>query len=142
MLKSKCWERLTFSKLWFSKSKICVSRLVFGELQLWQISLNFIHSERNYDVLKSSSPCILLNKYINFSLLILFRFANVYPTHCFREKNLALQLIWELQLKGKLWWLGACKRKTKAFIVPFIFSERIFFNIWAVSQCIVYWIHF
>ena len=75
----------TFSKLRFSGFKKFVTRSVFGELQLTQISLNFKTSccnlkirgmgtklcvafyyfnfERNYDVLKSKSPCILLKKH-------------------------------------------------------------------------------
>ena len=79
-----------FSKLRFSKFKKCVSRSIFGQLQLIQISLNFKTSccsleirglgaklcvvlfyyfnfERNYDVSKSNSPRILLNKNINFN---------------------------------------------------------------------------
>ena len=40
-LKRYYWEKLTFSKPWFSKFKKFVSRSVFGELQLTQISLNF-----------------------------------------------------------------------------------------------------
>ena len=46
------------------------------------------------------------------------------------------------KLKVKLWWVSARKRKKSAFFVPFILSERIFFNICVLSQCIVYWIHF
>ena len=80
----------TFSKLRFSGFKKFVTRSVFRELQLKQISLNFKTSccnlkirglgaklcvtflffftfERNYDVLKSKSPCILLNKNIQFN---------------------------------------------------------------------------
>ena len=72
----------TFSKLRFSGFKKFVTRSVFGELQFTKISLNFKTScrklkmrglgaklcvrlfyyfnfERNYDVLKSKSPCIL-----------------------------------------------------------------------------------
>ena len=72
----------TFSKLRFSGFKKFVTRSVFSELQFTKISLNFKTSccnlkirglgakrlfyyfnfERNYDVLKSKSPCILLNK--------------------------------------------------------------------------------
>ena len=33
-------------------------------------------------------------------------------------------------------------KKQKTIFVPFILSERIFFNICVLSQCIVYWIHF
>ena len=64
-------------KLRFSKLKKSVTSSVFGELQLTQISLNFKTSccnlkirglgantcvERNYEVLKSKDPCILLNR--------------------------------------------------------------------------------
>ena len=40
-LKVTIEKKLTFSKLRFSKFKIVVSRSVFGELKLMQISLNF-----------------------------------------------------------------------------------------------------
>ena len=46
------------------------------------------------------------------------------------------------ELKVKLWWVGACERKNRAFYVPLILSEGIFFYICALSQCTVYWIHF
>ena len=59
----------TFSKLRFSGFKKFVTRSVFGELQLMQISLQncvwlfyYFNFERNYGLLKLKSPCILLNK--------------------------------------------------------------------------------
>ena len=84
---------------------------VFGELQLTQISLNFktsccnlkirglgpkcmwlfyyLRFERNYDVLKSKIPCILLNKNINFNKSKTeSKMEN--PTHSFKEMNLVL----------------------------------------------------
>ena len=61
-------------------------QVIFGELQLRQISLSFktsccnlkirrlgaklcvsFNNERSYDVLKSKSSCVLLNKNINFN---------------------------------------------------------------------------
>ena len=77
----------TFSKLSFSRFKNFFTRSVFKELQLKQILMNFKNTcsnlkisghicawhfyyfnfERNYDVLKSKSLCILLNKNINFN---------------------------------------------------------------------------
>ena len=45
-------------------------------------------------------------------------------------------------LRVKLWRVGPCKRKMRAFCVPFILSEVDFFNICILSQYIVYWIHF
>ena len=58
------------------------------------------------------------------------------PTHSFREMNFANKL------EVKLWWVGTCKRKDRVFFVAFILSEGNFFNICALSRCIVYWIHF
>ena len=52
----------------------------------------YFNFERNYDVLKSKSPCILLNKNINFNKnKTESKMEN--PTHSFRETNLVLQLI-------------------------------------------------
>ena len=65
----------TFSKLRFSGFKKFVTRSVFGELRLTQISLNFKTSCCNLKIKglrtklcqKSKRPCILLNKNINFN---------------------------------------------------------------------------
>ena len=46
------------------------------------------------------------------------------------------------KLKVKMWWVGACERKKRAFFVPLILSEGNFLNICVLSQCIVNWIHF
>ena len=52
----------------------------------------YFNFERNYDILKSRSPFILLNKNINFSKNETeSKMEN--PTHSFREENLVLQLI-------------------------------------------------
>ena len=52
----------------------------------------YFNFERNYDVLKSTSPCILLNKNINFNKNETeSKMENL--THSFREANLVLQLI-------------------------------------------------
>ena len=52
----------------------------------------YFNFERSYDVLKSKSPCILLNKYINFNKNETgSKMEN--PPHSFRETSLALQLI-------------------------------------------------
>ena len=62
----------------------------------------------------------------------------VNSTHSFREANLVLQLIWQSQVKVKLWWVGACKRKKREFFKLFILSEGKFFKICVLSQCIEY----
>ena len=46
------------------------------------------------------------------------------------------------ELKVKLWWCGSRKRKKSAFFVTFTLSKGNFFNIWILSQCMVYWINF
>ena len=165
----------SFSKLRVSGFKNFVTRSVFEELQLTQISLNFKTSscnlkirspgekqkvlksrksgvllfyyfnfDRNYDVLKSKSPWILLNKNININNNEMeMKMEN--PTHRFRETNLVLQLIWDRKLKVKLWWVGVREKKPKkngTFFVTFILSKGIFFKICVLSQYIVYWIHF
>ena len=40
------------------------------------------------------------------------------------------------ELKVKLWWVGACERKKRAFFVTFILSEGNFSNICVLSHCI------
>ena len=54
--------------------------------------------ERNYAVLKSKSPCILLNNNINFNKSKTESKTENH-THSFRETNLVLQLIYESQIR-------------------------------------------
>ena len=53
----------------------------------------YFNFERNYDVLKSKIPCILLNKNINFNNKNETELKMENSTHSFRETNLVLQLI-------------------------------------------------
>ena len=81
------------------------------------------------DVLKSKSPCILLNKNLNFNKNETeSKMEN--PTHSFRETNLVLQLIQESQIK-KL-------NCDELELAKEILSEGNFFNICVLSECIVY----
>ena len=99
----------TFPKLRFSGFKTFVTRPVFREhVQLRQICLlqlenqvweqncvwlvYYFNFERNYDVLKSNSPCNLLNKNINFNESEI-ESKTEKPAYSFREANLVLQLI-------------------------------------------------
>ena len=92
----------------------------------------YFNFESSYDVLKSKSPCILLNKNINFHKNEAE--SKIENPHTLLERR--------TKLKVKLWWVGVRKRKTRTFFVPFIFSEGKFFKICVLSQCIAYWIHF
>ena len=62
--------------------------------------------------------------------------------HSFQRRSLCFSSHKNRKLKVKLWWVGVCERKKRAFFVPFILSEGIFFNICVLSYCVVYWIHF
>ena len=75
----------------------------------------YFNFERNYDILKSNSPCILLNKIINFNK----NGMESKPENPTKEK------------RGR-------KRKERTFFVPCILSEGNFFDICILSQCIVY----
>ena len=101
----------TFSKIRFSGFKKFVSRSVFGDMQtplkfktsccnlkirdlgakLW-VAFPFFLFVRNYEVLKSKSLCILLNKNINFNKNEKHSKME-HPTHNFRETSIVLQLI-------------------------------------------------
>ena len=63
------------------------------------------------------------------------------PTHSFRETNLVLQFIEELQIKSKTVMSWSSRKKKRVFFAPFILPKGMFFNICILSQCIVYWIH-
>ena len=139
----------TFSKLQFSGFKNIVTKSVFGELQFTQIPLNFKTSccnlkielweqncvwlfyyfkfKRNYDVLKSKSSCILLNKNINFNNNET-ESKTEKPTHSFRETNLVPQLIKESQIKSKTVICWSARKKKEDIFCTFYFVRRVFFQ--------------
>ena len=60
----------------------------------------FYYFERNYDVLKSKSPCFRLNKNISFNKnKAELKMGN--PKHPFREMNLVLRLVYESGIISK-----------------------------------------
>ena len=79
-----------------------------------------------YDVLKLKSPCILLNKNINFNKNETeSKMENA--THSLRGTNLALQLIWESQIKSKAVISWASRKKRKGIFCTGYFVWRGFF---------------
>ena len=90
----------------------------------------------------SKSPCILLNKNINFNKNETeSNMGN--STNSFRETDLVcFSSCKNRKLKVKRWWVGARERKKRASFVPFILPEGDFFNICVLSQCIKYLIYF
>ena len=102
---------------------------------------HYFDFERNYDVLKLKSPSILLKKNINFHKNETeSKMEN--PTHSFREKNLVLQLIYKSQIKSKNVMSWSSRRIKEGIFFTVYLSERNFFKICDLSQCIVYWIQF
>ena len=78
----------------------------------------------NCDVLKSKSPCFLLNKNIYFN----------------KTKHNRKWKIQHTVLKRRT----SCfaKEKKRVLLLTFILSEGNFFNMCVLSKCILYWINF
>ena len=66
------------------------------------------------------------------------------PTHSFREMNLALHLVYKLQMKSKtVMELKLAKEKKEClFFVTFLLYRENVFNICVLSQCRVHLIKF
>ena len=82
----------------------------------------YFSSEKKSDVVKSKSPCFLLNKYINLNKNETeSKMEN--PSHilCFSSCR-------SRESKEKLWCVAARKRKKSVYSVTFIFSQGIFFQ--------------
>ena len=74
------------------------------------------------------SPCILLNKNVNFNKNETeSKMEN--PTHSFRETNLAFQLIQESQIKRKSVMSWSSQKKKGGIFCIVYFVRRIFFYI-------------
>ena len=117
----------TFSKFQFSGFKKLVTRSVFWELQLMQISLNF------------KTCCNLKIRGIGAKLYVGFLLFSFW------------KVLWHFKVKDsmhfvkrnyKLWWVEACERKKMTFFEPFILSKGNLLKIFVLFQCIMYWIHF
>ena len=112
---------------------------------------------KSYDLLKSRSSCILLNKNINCNKnQTELKIEN--PTHSFRETILVLQLIWESQIKSKtmmrwsLWnkkegsfcifwrnfFLGSVfYLKHKHYFIHFLLAFKIFERLHCILKAII-----
>ena len=100
--------------------------------------LYYFNFERNFDVVKSKSPYLLLNKNINFDKnKTKSKMENA--THSFRQTNLVLQLIDELQVESKTVISWSTPKKGTFFVL--IKSAGKFHNICALSQYIMYLIN-
>ena len=147
---SNIYSKVTIRKtdvlnFWFAKFKEFVSWSVFGELQLSQISLNFktllqLKNQRSESktvcgffiililkgIIKSKSPCILLNKNINFNKnKTESKMEN--PTHSLREANLVLQLIQKLQIESRVLIRWSSRKKKEGMFCTAYFVRRKLF---------------
>ena len=85
----------------------------------------YFNFEKNYDVLKSKKPCILLNKNITFNKSEAeSKMENL--SHSFREMNLVLQLIWESQIKSKTVRSWSSRKVKKGIFCTVYFVQRKF----------------
>ena len=103
--------------------------VVTKTLEVWQQNCMWIfyyfNVERNYDVFKSKSPCILLNKNINFNKNAT-ESKTENPHAVLERRTLSFSSYKNRKLKVKLWWVGARERKKRAFFVPFTLSVFTF----------------
>ena len=97
--------------------------------------------ERNYDVLKSKRPCILLSQNINFNKKETESKMENPPHTVLERRTLCFSSYKNRKLKVKLMSWSSQKRKESNFVL-FILSEGIFFNICALPHCVMCWVHF
>ena len=105
-----------------------VTTETFSKLESKTESKTVENFGRSYDVLKSKSPCILLNKNINFNKNETeSKMEN--RTHSFRKTNLVLLLIQESQIKSNTvmsWSLR--EKKEDVFRTVYLVRMHFFFN--------------
>ena len=79
--------------------------------------------ERNYDALKSKTPCILLNKNINFNKN---GTESEIPHTVLERQTLCFSSYKNRKVKVKLRWVGARERKKRAFLYRLFCPKKIF----------------
>ena len=106
----------------------CYSRRCHWILKLpvGTVVFYYFNFGRNYNVLKPKSPCILLNKNINFNKNETeSKMKNL--THIFKETNLLLQLILEFQIKSKTVMSWSSRKKKEGIFCTVNFVRKEFF---------------
>ena len=104
---------------------------VVGAKCVW--GFYYFHFERNYDVLKSKSLCILLSKNINFNKnKTELKMEN--PVDSFREMHLVFQLVKELQIKSATVMSCSSRKKKECIFCNVYFVQRTFFFICVLSH--------
>ena len=83
----------------------------------------YFYFEKNYDVLKSKSPCFLLNKNINFKKTKL-NWKWKIPHTVLERWTMSISSYKDWELKVKLWCVGARERKKGAFFITYVLFCR------------------
>ena len=87
--------------------------------------LYYFNFERSYDVLKSKSLCLLLNKNINLSKNET-ESKPENPAQTFRQINVVVQVIYKSWVKSKIVMSWSLRKTKSAFFATFILSEDKF----------------
>ena len=105
----------------------------------------YLHFERNYDVLKSKSPCFLLNKNMNFKVNMNFKI-KARRNRKWKISHTVLE-IWTLyfssykncELKAKLSWAGPHERKKVHCCNVYFVWRKFSYVFWIIGslQCIL-----
>ena len=153
---SNIYLKVTIEKYWRSqnisqKFKKFVSRSVFGELQLKQISLTFKTSWCNLKIRGLGAKlCVAFLlfwfweelwrfKVHAFCWTIILTFIKAKGNRKWKIANTVLERqtlcfssYEKRKLKVKLWWVGARERKKRTFFVPFTLSD------WKILTFVIY----
>ena len=113
--------------------------MVWKQKRVWLFY--YFYCERNYDGLKLKIPSFLLCKNIKINKNKA-EWKMEYLTHSFREITHVLQFALEWRIKSKTPMSWSSRKKEESIFCNVYFVRRTFFNIWVLSQCIVYWINF
>ena len=90
---------------------------------------HFYYFNWHFDILKSKSWCIFLNKNLNLHKIEMERNRKWKMPHTvFERRTSCFSSYKNRKLKVNLWQVGVRERKKRVFFVPFILSEDNFFK--------------
>ena len=106
---------------WILKLLIKLKNQMYKSKIVWLFC--YFNFERNYDVLGSKSPCILLDKDINFHKNETT--SKMENPIVLEERTLCFSSYKDRKLKVKLWWVGAHERKI-GFLYRLFYRKEFF----------------
>ena len=104
----------------------------------------YFNFERNYEVLKSKSPCILINKNINFNKNEPESKMENTPLTVLERPTLRFSSYKNRKLKAKLSWVGARERKKEGIFCSVYFALRkfVFYSIFSLLNILLEYTYF